>query len=62
LEKTFEKRIIDKVTTPLYQILNDIELAEVTDNTEILSYIFTGMKQKIEKSISEYVKEKENDK
>ena len=59
MNKDFEKRIIDKVTMPLYQILNDIELAETTDNKEILTYIFTGMRQKVEKSISEYVKGKE---
>lgn len=53
------KRTIDKVTAPLYQALNDIELAQATENIETHNYFFNCIKAEIEKSITEYVRSTE---
>ena len=61
MNNEFEKKIIDKITAPLYQVLNDIDLVEITEDKDIYLYILTGMKQRINKAISEYLKGKENE-
>ena len=61
MNNEFEKKIIDTITAPLYQVLNDIDLVEITEDKDIYLYILTGMKQRINKAISEYLKGKENE-
>lgn len=53
------KRHINKITASLYQALGDIDLALSTDDINTYKYFLTDIETKIQKAISEYVKEKE---
>ena len=60
MEKTFEKKIIDKVTTPIEQVIYNLELLEIADDNEVVKGIIADSLQKLQKAKSEYVKEKES--
>ena len=59
MNKDFEKRIIDKVTMPIEQVIYNLELLEVADDPEVVKGIITDCLQKLQKAKAEYVKGKE---
>ena len=59
MEKELMKKIIDKVTVPLYQVLTNVELLEASDDASINKYLYNSIRKEIEISISEYTKNQE---
>ena len=58
MNKDFEKRIIDKVTMPIEQVIYNLELLEVADDPEVIKGIIADCLQKLQKAKAEYVKVK----
>ena len=55
----FERKIIDKVTVPIEQTLNNLELLEIADDPEVIKGIIADSKMKLNKAKAEYIKELE---
>lgn len=58
MNKDFEKRIVDKVTMPIEQVIYNLELLEVADDPEVVKGIIADCLQKLQKAKSEYIKAK----
>ena len=58
MNKDFEKKIIDKVTMPIEQVIYNLELLEIADDPEVVKGIIADCLQKLQKAKMEYVKAK----
>ena len=56
MNQDFEKRIIDKVTTPIEQVIYNLELLEIADDGEVVKGIIADSKMKLNRAKAEYVK------
>lgn len=50
-----KKKTVDKVTTPVYQVLNNLDLLEIVDEPEVIKGLLADSKRKLVSAVDEYV-------